>query len=71
MTATIPSQLQKALQKLSNNSRYKNLCKLKMNKKTKILNCQEPLKINTEGLGLGFGEGLGAGVGDGLGLGYN
>ena len=25
-----------------------------MNKKTKILNCQEPLKINTEGLGLGF-----------------
>ena len=44
---------------------------VKMNKKTKILNCQEPLKINTEGLGLGFGEGLGAGVGDGLGLGYN
>ena len=42
-----------------------------MNKKTKILNCQEPLKINTEGLGLVFGEGLGAGVGDGLGLGYN
>ena len=42
-----------------------------MNKKHKILNCQEPLKINTEGLGLGFGEGLGAGVGDGLGLGYN
>ena len=46
-----------------------------MNKKTKILNCQEPLKINTEELGLGFGEGLGAGlgagVGDGLGLGYN
>ena len=34
-----------------------------MNKKTKILNCQEPLKINsnTEGLGLGFGEGLGLG----------
>ena len=69
MTATIPSQ--KALQKLSNKylTGYKNLCKLKMNKKTKILKCQEPLKINTEGLGLGFGEGLGAGVGDGLG--YN
>ena len=39
-----------------------------MNKKTKILNCQEPLKINK---GLGFGEGLGAGVGDRLGLGFN
>ena len=42
-----------------------------MNKKTQIWNCQEPLKINTEGFRFGEGLGAGAGDGDGLGLGFN